>query len=90
MTKLRDVDLRDIDDQRRWRHSPAVVEFMCVLALKKCKVETGGFSKLNVYRSDREAVEEPCDGVVDVHLKYDLDEFRGERANLFGLGAHPS
>lgn len=85
MTKLRDVDLRDIDGQRRWRHSPAVVEFMYVLALKKCKVETDGFSKLNVYRSDREEVTEPFDGVVDVHLNYDIDEFRGERANLFGL-----
>lgn len=85
MTKLRDVNLVDIESQRRWRHSPAVVEFMYVLALKKCPVETEGFSKLNVYRSDREQVEKPFDGVVDVHLKFDIEDFQGEHANSFGL-----
>jgi hypothetical protein len=58
---------------------------MCILALKKCKIETEGVSKINVYRSDREEVGKPIEGVVDVHQKFDLDDFRGERANLFGL-----
>jgi hypothetical protein len=88
MTKLRDVDLRDSnEDYRRWRHSPAMVEFLYAQALKQCPVETDGFSKLNVYCSDRNEVEPliPKRGVIDVHVKCDLREFRGERGNPFAL-----